>query len=329
MSQQMGKLCAYPLELNQNPILTHVHPKRNCLSTRLQLKCNSIPMEINLKFGGQRWKRFTNKQLTWNNKMTNLKHFSIISRQEFFFYEENIHLKFIALSISMSCFCIIMVLEKGVFRKPFLISLLYSCINMKLQTREFSCGIRLNPSQKKTVYSIIIKRILKTITNLSVFSERNQSVFTSIFEILTLSKLSSNLSLYFYFLMKRCRLKGSMIKCISLETSDSLDWLVQELNSRCLNLLVNGLLSLRSSLSHLPCDILSTHHIQFNFKHNIMLYSNHHLHKYMGVHHSHTSKDFKGFMQLTLPAIVTLWEYILQNQIRFRKNSFIFWLEMF
>ncbi|KNZ59224.1 putative signal peptide protein [Puccinia sorghi] len=84
----------------------------------------------------------------------------------------------------------------------------------------------------------------------------------------------------------------------SLVTSDSLDWLVQELIFKTFVLSylkiierlklrsiltrlknrVNGLL-FRSSLSHPTCDMLSTHHLQFNFKFNIMLYSNPHLPK--------------------------------------------------
>ena len=43
---------------------------------------------------------------------------------------------------------------------------------------------------------------------------------------------------------------------------------------------------------HPLCDWPSTHCLQFDHQCNIMVYSNQHLLKFMGIHHGHMSKDF-------------------------------------
>ena len=48
----------------------------------------------------------------------------------------------------------------------------------------------------------------------------------------------------------------------------------------------DGILSFSSYLSDPPCDMLSTHHLQFSFQCNITVYSNHHLPLYVVKQHS-------------------------------------------
>jgi len=102
----------------------------------------------------------------------------------------------------------------------------------------------------------------------------------------------------------------------------------------------DGILSFSSYLSDPPCDMLSTHHLQFDFQCNITVYSNHHLPLYVVIHQSHFSKAFEAEKTLSPRnwfflfhscqnwSFFTIWwkDRLPTSGVRFRTSD---WLEIY
>jgi len=88
---------------------------------------------------------------------------------------------------------------------------------------------------------------------------------------------------------------------------------------------------------HPLCDWPSTHRLQFDHQCNIMVYSNQHLLKFMGIHHGHMSKDFDlekdcfhpeffCFFALQLPGLSIFCHLVKRLTLRPRHEIHNSWL---